>query len=319
MTPAPLRLAPVFVPRIWGARSLAPLFEDSCQQAIGEVWLSGEACTFLPGPDAGVLAGRSLGEVWKTLPVEWTGTQLRGSPRIPLLGKFIFSEDKLSVQVHPEGKTEMWYVIAARDGAEVLVGLEPGVTEKSLRLAVDDGTAERCLTRYRAHEGDAFFVPAGTVHTIGAGLVLCEIQQHSDITYRMYDYNRVQADGTRRQLHLREAMEVANFGEQKGGRVVPFQTRRGALESSLLAACPYFATERWEFSERIPAETSAESLELLIMLSGSGRLHWRTRSAQYECAQAWFLPAGLGPYELAPETTTRLIRTYVPDLKGSSQ
>jgi mannose-6-phosphate isomerase len=333
---APARLAPVFLPRIWGTRNLAPLFAaPPGKEPIGEVWLTGDACTFASEPHAGSLAGQSLGQAWPTLPVEWTGTRLRDLPRIPILVKFIFPEDKLSLQVHPGdeyarehesaaggvGKTEMWYAVAARAGAELRMGLEPGVTPESLRRAIDDGTAERCLTRFAVRPGDAFFVPAGTVHTIGAGMVLCEIQQHSDITYRIYDYQRVQADGTPRQLHLRQALEVASFGAQTGRRVVPLQTRRGPLEETFLVACRYFAAEHWEFSERVAAETSPGQFELLIVLAGRGRIAWGAESTAYEPSQAWFLPAALGAYQLSPEpdVATKLIRTYVPNLEEFAQ
>ncbi len=213
------------MPRIWGARDLSPLFPERSQEPdpIGEAWLTGDACAFATGE----FAGRTLGEVWPSLPEEWTGTGLRGLPRIPLLVKFIFPEEKLSVQVHPDdayaekheaaaggvGKTEMWYVVSAREGAAVRVGLNPNVTRESFQRAVVDGTAENCLASVAVRAGDAVFVPAGTAHTICPGVVLCEIQQHSDITYRVFDYNRVGADGKPRALHIRQALEVMQFGE----------------------------------------------------------------------------------------------------------
>ncbi len=188
--------------RIWGARSLAPLFLEKTNLAepIGEVWLTGNECVFADGP----FAGRPLGEAWRAMPPEWAGTQLDTSKPFPLLVKFLFPEDILSIQVHPDdeyarqheahtgwtGKTEMWHAIAARPGAEVLVGLKEEVTPESFRAAITDGTAEKCLARVRVEPGDTIFVPAGTVHTIGPGLVLCEIQENSDLTYRVFDYNR---------------------------------------------------------------------------------------------------------------------------------
>jgi mannose-6-phosphate isomerase len=320
----PARLAPIFVPRIWGARRLAPLFDRPQSSApIGEVWLTGEQCRF----DSGEFAGRTLGETWPALPAEWTGTRLRDQPRIPLLVKFIFPEDKLSVQVHPNdeyarahegaaavGKTEMWYAISAREGAELRVGLEPGVTPESFRRAIDDGTAERCLRTLPVHAGDAFFVPAGTAHTIGPGMTICEVQQHSDITYRVFDYNRLQPDGKPRPLHIRQALEVMRFGESCGGKAAPLTLQRGPLLRTCLAACRYFATERWEFSERVTAGTSPERFELLIAISGRGRIEWDNTSASYGPAEVWMLPAALGTYQLAPESPTALLRTFVPDL-----
>src|ERR1700730_2803364 len=145
------------MPRIWGARDLSSLFPERSQETepMGEAWLTGNECRFATGE----FAGRALREVWPELPGEWTGTRLRGLPRIPLLIKFIFPDDKLSVQVHPDdayteqheaaaggvGKTEMWYVVSAREGAAVRVGLNPNVTRESFQRAVVDGTVENCL------------------------------------------------------------------------------------------------------------------------------------------------------------------------------
>jgi len=327
----PARLAPIFVPRIWGAHDLSPLFPDHSKEIerIGEVWLTGNECAFATGE----FAGRALGEIWPTLPAEWTGTRLRGLPRIPLLVKFIFPEEKLSVQVHPDdayaqqheaatggvGKTEMWYVVNARPGAAVRVGLDPSVTRESFQDAVTRGTAEDCLERVPVRAGDAVFVPAGTTHTICPGMVLCEIQQHSDITYRVFDYNRVGADGKPRELHLRQALNVMRFGEQRGGLCDPVRVTRGAVTETLYSACPYFATERWEFRERITAATSPEHFELLIFLAGEGRIEFTGGEKSFVPAQVWLLPAALGAYHLAPNSPTTLLRAYVPNLKSFVQ
>lgn len=323
----PARLAPIFVPRIWGARDLSPLFPEHAQEGepIGEVWLTGDACAFATGN----FAGRTLGDLWPSLPAEWTGTSLRGLPRIPLLVKFIFPEDKLSVQVHPDdayaarneaaaggvGKTEMWYVVRAREGAAVRVGLCPGVTRESFERAVAEGTVENYLGSLAVRAGDAVFVPAGTAHTICPGVVLCEVQQQSDITYRVFDYNRVGADGKPRALHLRQALDVMRFGEQKGGLCDPLRITRGGVTETLYAACRYFATERWEFRERIEAATSPEHFDLLIFLEGRGRIEFAGGAESFAPAEVWLFPAVLGPYRLAPESATTLLRAFVPDLQ----
>src|ERR1700683_1383275 len=169
------------------------------------------------------------------MPPEWAGTRADIGRDFPLLVKFIFPDEKLSVQVHPDdqyaaahegaaggrGKTEMWYAMRAHAGAEVLVGLKPTVTRESFAHAIADGTAEKCLMRVPVSTGDAIFVPAGTAHTIGPGMVLCEVQENSDLTYRVFDYNRRNPDGTERELHIEKAMDVLNFGEQGGGKVQP--------------------------------------------------------------------------------------------------
>jgi len=327
---APSRLAPVLVPRIWGARTLDPLFDaPPGPQPIGEVWLTGEQCAFASGP----LEGRRLGEVWPTLPPEWTGTRIRNAPRIPLLVKFLFPEDKLSVQVHPSdeyarshesvpnplGKTEMWYVLASRAGAQIGLGFQPGVTQDSFQRAIAENTVEQSLRQIAVQPGDAFLVPSGTAHMIGPGMVLCEIQQHSDITYRVFDFNRRQADGTLRPLHIRQALEVLDFGKPRGGQASPVRVQSGPLAKTYLAACPYFATEKWEFASIVSGATSSDRFEILIVLSGSGAIESNGQSVRYAPAQAWLLPAALGAYSLAPESATMLLRTYVPDLQVFAQ
>jgi mannose-6-phosphate isomerase len=328
---APARLAPIFLPRIWGARDLSPLFPERSHEPepIGEAWLTGNECRFAGGE----FAGRTLGEVWPTLPEEWTGTRLRDLARIPLLVKFIFPQEKLSVQVHPDdvyaeqheaatggiGKTEMWYVVTAREGAAVRVGLLPKVTRESFGRAIADGTVEDCLANVAVRPGDAVFVPAGTAHTICPGVVLCEIQQHSDITYRVFDYNRLGPDGKPRALHTRQALDVMHFGEQSGGRCDPVRITNGAVTETFYAACRHFATERWEFQERIAAVTSPEHFDLLIFLEGRGRIEFAESSEPYAPAQVWMLPAALGAYQLVPESPSALLRAYVPDLNGFVQ
>jgi mannose-6-phosphate isomerase len=311
-------------------------------EPIGEAWMTGNECRFASGP----FAGEKLGDVWPAIPAEWKGASLSGGATFPLLIKFIFTEGKLSVQVHPDdeyasrheqaagghGKTEMWYAVRARPGAEVFVGMRQEVTREGFERAIADGTAETCLEHFPLEEGDAVFVPARTAHTIGPGLVLCEIQQNSDLTYRVYDYNRRDAKGRARELHVEKALDVIRFGEQRGGKIQPARIHRGPIAETRLAACEYFATERWEFGERIECVTSREHFDVLVFLEGNGSIRWaESRGTNepasatqhhhpYGPAQVWLLPASLGKYELFPESQkpdaaprTSLLRTYVPN------
>ncbi|HUO35201.1 MAG TPA: class I mannose-6-phosphate isomerase [Candidatus Acidoferrum sp.] len=324
----PARLEPVFSPRPWGARSLAPYFPEKTDLAepLGEAWLTGSECLFANGP----FAGQKLGEAWKKMPREWTGTAIANDGPFPLLLKFIFAEDKLSVQVHPgdayaraheklasgeiaRGKTEMWYAVEAQPGAEVLVGLKEEVTRDSFARAIADGTAEDSLVHVPMREGDTIFVPAGTAHTIGAGLVLCEIQQHSDFTYRVFDYNRRDAHGHGRELHVEKALDVMRFGKQLGGKISPATVAHDGVAETFLVACSYFATEKWEFALRDSAATSPQHFELLIFLAGRGEISWNVGRDAYGPAQAWLLPAALGKYQLDASEPTSLLRTYVPE------
>jgi mannose-6-phosphate isomerase len=321
----PARLEPIFSPRPWGARNLAPLFPEKSNLAepLGEAWMSGVECRFASGP----FAGQKLGDVWSTLPSAWTGTKISASDApFPLLVKFIFADEKLSVQVHPDddyaaryekaaggrGKTEMWYAIHARPGAEVLAGLKPGVTPEIFKRAIEDGSAEDCLLHVPLHAGEAIFVPAGTAHTIGAGLVLCEIQEYSDLTYRVFDYNRRDAQGRSRELHIEKALQVMRFGEQRGGKIEPARIKRGGTTETFFVACRCFAVERWDFVEKVAAATAPEHFDLLVFLEGCGSIQRGGESVDYAPTQTWLLPAAFGSYHLAPRERTSLLRAYVP-------
>jgi mannose-6-phosphate isomerase len=322
--PCPARLDPIFSLRPWGARSLAPLFPDKTNfvQPIGEAWLTGIECKFANGP----FAGEKLGEAWRKMDAAWKGTAIDRGAGFPLLVKFLFTREKLSVQVHPDddyaarnesraggrGKTEMWYALKAEPGAEVLLGLKPDVTREKFEKAIADGTAEYCLEHVPVREGEAIFVPARTAHTIGAGFVLCEIQEYSDLTYRVYDYNRRDASGKTRELHIEKALEVLRFGEQSGGKVDPVRIERGGVTETYLAACRYFATEKWEFQQGVAAASSREHFDLLIFLEGEGSIEWGDGTAEYGQAQPWMIPAALGAYEISPRSRTALLRTYAP-------
>jgi len=285
--------------------------------------MTGVECRFASGP----FAGQKLGDVWPTLPAAWTGTKISaGDAPFPLLVKFIFADEKLSVQVHPDddyaaryekaaggrGKTEMWYAIHARPGAEVLAGLKPGVTPEIFKRAIEDGSAEDCLQHVSLRAEEAIFVPAGTAHTIGAGLVLCEIQEYSDLTYRVFDYDRRDAQGHSRELHVEKALQVIRFGEQRGGKIEPARIKRGGTTETFFVACRYFAVEKWEFVEKVAAATAPEHFGLLTFLEGRGAIRWGGESVEYAPAQTWLLPAALGAYQLAPDERTSLLRAYVP-------
>lgn len=324
----PARLEPIFSPRPWGSRSLAPLFPEKSNlvEPLGEAWMTGGECRFANGP----FAGRKLGEAWPEMPEDWTGTSADRSAEFPLLVKFIFSEEKLSVQVHPDdgyaarheraaggrGKTEMWYALRARPEAEVLVGLKPDVTREDFKRAVADGAAENCLERIPVGCGEAVFVPAGTAHTIGPGLVLCEIQQPSDLTYRVYDYNRRDATGQPRPLHIEKALEVMRFGKQSGGKIHPVRIRDAGVEKTYFASCPYFETVRWEFAAPIQMQSSRGHFDLLIFLEGAGTIRWSGDHAAYGPAQVWMIPAALGAFEIVPSVPATLLRTHVPREPG---
>ncbi len=278
MKPKPFRIEPTFVPRIWGARSLAPLYPEKSNlpEPIGEAWLTGVDCKVASGP----FAGKALGEAWREMPPEWRGTRFTAPGDFPILVKFIFPNDKLSIQVHPDdayagaheqaaggrGKTEMWHSLYAESEAGVLIGLDPKVDKESFIKAMENRTLEDLFVHWRVQPGDTFFVPAGTPHTIGPGMVLCEIQEYSDLTYRVYDYGRVDGKGIPRELHIKKALDVIQFGRPIGAK-----------------------------TSRI-----------------------RLGSAKFQSGECWLIPAGMEKLALAPGGLLKVLRTYVPDMTALS-
>ena len=322
----PFRIEPEFAPRIWGARSLVPLYPEKTNlpEPIGEAWLTGLSCKVASGP----FAGRDLRAAWEAMPPEWRGRQLAGVSQFPILVKFIFPNEKLSIQVHPDdayaqaheasaggrGKTEMWHVIRAQSGAQLLLGMKPGVDKKRFRAALSSDSLEQLLEPWTVSTGDTFFVPAGTPHTIGPGMILCEVQEYSDITYRVYDYGRLDAQGKPRELHTEKALEVIRFGERAAGKASTLRLPWEAGQRRLLSACRYFATERWEVSATANMELDPEHFDLFVILDGTGRFQWAGGQAYFQQGECWLIPAGLESISMRAAEHVTLLRTYVPNL-----
>jgi mannose-6-phosphate isomerase len=219
----PLRMQPAFDPRPWGTTDLSPIYPDhKFDEKIGEAWLTGDHCKVANGP----LTGRTLAELSEELGRELVGEAARDARRFPLLLKFLFPHEKLSVQVHPDdtqaqrtgqpwGKTECWYVATAKPGSQVAMGLKPGVTISALREAIEQNRAEELLNWINIYPGEMIYVAGGTVHTLGPGSILVETQQQSDCTYRLYDYGRP------RELHLKEGLAAVKEKVASGKVVRP--------------------------------------------------------------------------------------------------
>ena len=319
------------MPRIWGAHSLAPIYPDKTNlpEPIGEAWLTGPESKIETGPLAG-----PLNQAWQKMPPEWCGTDFKSQPTpraFPLLVKFLFPTDQLSIQVHPDdayasqneapgavGKTEMWHVVSAEPGATLLLGLVPEVDRGKFQSAIKQGGLEKFFDRLGVSTGDTFYVPSGTPHTIGARMILCEVQQNSDLTYRLYDFHRVDANGNPRELHVEKAMAVIDFEHRQGGKVAPIALPLvdDGAKKSLLVACPYFATERWDLAAQHRAKSNPAHFELLVVLSGRGTIQWTGGSSPYRQGECWFIPANLGQFSLLPENSTSVLRAYVPAIRA---
>jgi mannose-6-phosphate isomerase len=305
----PLLLLPEFRERVWGTRNLAPLYAEAPGSTpIGEVWLTGDECKVANGP----LAGRSLGELCRRHGRDLVGEAAPQPDRFPLLIKFLFPRDKLSVQVHPDdetaqraglpcGKTECWYVLAAEPGAQIGLGLRPGTTRGQLEQAIGEKRAEALLNWVQIHAGDVIYVDAGTVHTIGPGSILVETQQNSDTTYRLYDYGRP------RELHVREGLEAVKE-KTRAGKVPPGDA------GPRLVASPCFVVERHQVTEKLDfAAGSRATAQVLVGLEGCGVVECEgCEPVSFVRGEAVVVPASVASYRLRPQWETEFIRALLP-------
>jgi len=275
----------------------------------------------------GPFAGETLGRAWHAMPESWRGTDSRHFLDFPLLVKFLFPNDKLSIQVHPDdeyaskfelqtggrGKTEMWHIVSARPGAELLLGLKPGVTRQEFSEAVRRSTVEDLLVHCPVQAGETYFVAAGTQHALCGGMIVCEIQEYSDLTYRVHDYGRVDSSGRLRELHLEKALAVTRYEGTPSGRIPPLALHSPDANKHLLAACEFFSTERWGCDRTTFVEGDPQGFQLLVILEGSGTLYDSELALGYQPGQAWFLPASLPLVVLQPREATSLLRVTIPD------
>src|SRR5579883_3296832 len=254
----PLRFQPLLRELIWGGRRLGTVLHKPIGAAsdYAESWEIADYHDQVSIVRDGPLAGTSLRKLIRSRPLEILGPSVGPRDPFPLLVKFIDANDDLSVQVHPDdekgrrlandsGKTETWVILDAAPGSLIYAGLEPGVGPEEFRRAIDSGEVEPLLHRFEARPGDSILIEAGTVHAIGAGVLLAEIQQMSDATFRVFDWNRVGADGKPRQLHIEQAMESIDFGRGPVDPIAPeVRAWDGIGTRERLARSPYFALER---------------------------------------------------------------------------
>lgn len=312
----PLLFEPLFRSQVWGGRRLARWFPDLPSGPVGEAWVLAGHPRGRTRVRNGPLAGATLDTLSRQFGPRLLGA--RASGPFPLLVKLIDAEQDLSVQVHPadghpglppgeSGKTEMWVVLEARPGAGVICGLAAGVTPAALAQAVAGGDCSWALRRVKVQAGDVLYVPSGTVHALGAGVVVAEIQQSSDTTYRLYDYGRAGLDGRPRELHVADALQVIRYGEAiEPTHPAPPPPGRWAE----IARSPYFVVEQGECRGPWPGATSAATCEALLVLDGAGAVTWPGGREPLAPADAALLPAGLGPYAL--DGSLRLLRVTLP-------
>ncbi|WP_123041733.1 type I phosphomannose isomerase catalytic subunit [Cohnella candidum] len=319
--PYPLHFRPEFKERVWGGRALERFGFDVPAGAIGEGWMIADHPNGVSHVTNGPLSGQGLDAVREAYGETWFGAKgsHSGNGRFPLLIKLLDCNDDLSVQVHPNdhyaglpkgelGKTEMWYVLSAKPDAKIIYGLQPGVTRESMAQAIEEGRIMDTLQVVPVEAGDTFYIPAGTVHALCAGVVVAEIQQNSDTTYRLYDYDRPGLDGKPRELHIEDSLNVTAFEGSDATRMKTDGAKPG--EWHTLASSPYFRTEKGVVDGAWKLATTPDSFVILIVCEGEGTIGWADGSLQAKSGDCFLLPAPLGEYTLDGNMT--VLRSQVP-------
>jgi len=316
----PLLMTPIFDPRPWGTLDLAPIYPNhQFNHRIGEAWLTGDHCRVANGP----LAGKSLSELSTKFARELVGDAAQQSGRFPLLLKFLFPHEKLSVQVHPDdeaaqriglpcGKTECWYVAHAQPGSQIALGLKPGVSRAEFEHSIHQHRAEELLNWIDVFAGDMIYVAGGTVHTLGPGAIIVETQQQSDTTYRLYDYGRP------RELHLADGLAVMKE-KVISGKVIPsaVTTPNGSRNRQTeLLTSPCFVVEKYDLNEpqsfnrpRAPRNTP----QILVGLEGCGQIEMEGYSPiALAKGDAVVIPASAGEFRVCPQWKLEFLKSSLP-------
>jgi mannose-6-phosphate isomerase len=319
-------MLPTFDPRPWGTHDLSPIYPNRrFEEKIGEAWLTGDDCKIANGP----LMGQTLAQVSQKYQRELVGDAALDPQRFPLLLKFLFPHEKLSVQVHPDdeqalrvgqpwGKTECWYVAHAKPGSQIALGLKPGVTVAQLEQAIHEKHAEELLNWLNVYTGDMIYVSGGTVHTLGPGSVIVETQQQSDTTYRLYDYGRP------RELHLKDGLAAVKLDVVSGKvlRPAPSQIPGSNNRRAPLVAAPYFVVDMFEMKHPQQLSTRDDfgktSTHILVAVEGCGVVEVAgLEPVTVAKGDAVVIPASVETFTVRPQWTLEFLRARVPGAKLS--
>lgn len=318
----PLRFKPIFRRYVWGGRKLATHLSKPIgdEESCAESWEICDRGTDQSIVAEGALAGWSLAEIVAQYSQELFGRHAPQS-RFPLLLKFLDARHKLSVQVHPDdaraaqlsppdlGKTEAWYVVDADPGSMIYAGLKRGFDRPALEREIARGTSELCLHRFEPRAGDCVFVPAGVVHALGEGLLVAEIQQSSDTTYRLFDWNRVGTDGQPRPLHIDAALEAIDYA---AGPVSPARpTETGESQRERLIACDLFVVDRLTLDVGCTL-ASDNRFHMLLPVAGSIDVSGDPAGAPLNVGGSMLVPAARGSTQLIPRRSAVVLDIYLP-------
>jgi mannose-6-phosphate isomerase len=322
----PLQFEPIFKPKIWGGDKIRTVLGKDFGSATncGESWeISGVKGDFTH-VKAGPFAGKSLHELFEEYGPALVGNRVhRDSPHeFPLLIKFLDAREDLSIQVHPndeqalrmhgcKGKTEMWYVLDADEGASLIAGFKRDTNREEYLKALAEGELMSLLNREEVEAGDVFFLPSGRIHTIGAGLLIAEIQQTSDITYRIYDFDRTDDQGNKRELHNDKAVEVLDFHNRAPYKTTYIDDVNKVVQ---LVQAQYFETNKITFDMKLERNFNAlDSFVVYICTGGACTLEAGGNEVFLALGDTVLVPAdAVAAIQLSPEPACQLLETYVP-------
>lgn len=312
-----LKLNPVFKDYIWGGDKLKKLYHKSSNlESVAESW---ELSTHKDGQCViaeGEYAGQTLSSYIKDKGKAVLGESCSTEEELPILIKLIDAKDNLSVQVHPDdsyavknegdlGKTEMWYILEAEKGAQLIYGFKKDITKKAFRQYIVDNTLTDVLNAVNVQKGDVFFINPGTMHAIGKGIMIAEIQQSSNVTYRVYDYGRIGTDGKPRELHVEKAIEVTTLEKADKAKVqYSFKDYEGYLKATL-AMCKYFTVQLLDIKSEAKMVTDQTSFNSLLVVEGEAKLYSDKETLTVKKGDSIFIPAGYGKYTI--EGTSQMI------------
>ncbi|CAH2761163.1 class I mannose-6-phosphate isomerase [Erysipelothrix amsterdamensis] len=313
---AVIKLSPAFKDYLWGGTRLKEMYQKQTDlDIVAESW---EVSTHPDGPSyvvSGVDEGKTLTEYIKYYGTQILGTHAQDFDFFPILVKFIDAKKDLSIQVHPNddyglkhegeyGKTEMWYIVEAEPDSAIYYGTKNKISRDDFAQAIESNTVLDVLNRVPVKKGDVIFVEAGTIHAIGAGIVICEIQQNSNTTYRVYDYNRKDACGNLRQLHLKQALDVSNLDPldthfKPQGKLETFEN----YQKQVLVSCPYFKTTCMNLSGVLDYKVGPESFETWVVLEGSLDITHNNHTTKLKAGETLFLEANTNDLRMSGTAT----------------
>ena len=315
----PLQFDPILKERIWGGEKLKTVLNKPItSQITGESWELSTVEGDVSIVSNGVLKGKSLTELIENHPEEVLGTAVykKFGKQFPLLFKYLDAKTDLSIQVHPNdelakvrhnsfGKTEMWYIMQADENARIIVGFKEKSNAKEYVAHLENKTLLDLLEEVNVKTGDVFFLETGTVHAIGAGLVVAEIQQTSDITYRLYDFDRVDADGNLRELHIDLALDAINYDKVETHKTYSKETNK----SNEMVNCPYFTTNYLPLDGTIKVSKNSDSFTVYMCTEGAFQLEYNQITYNYKKGDTVLIPATLTNYNLTG--TAILLEIYI--------